>query len=209
MKLIKTEYSQADSSRCTLVFEEDVKYKTFTTIVVSEGLYSGMELSEEEFLRIKEASQRASARSRAAKIAGASPVSKKQLIKKLTEKGEREEEAKSAADWLEEIGAVDDSQYAAMLVRHYSSRGYGPSKIKFELSKKGIDRVLWEDALGNRSEPGAVLEKFITAKLSPGETDRKKIKKVSDALGRRGFSWDEISSAMRRVLDEEFPEEKY
>ena len=39
---------------------------------------------------------------------------------------------------------------------------------------------------------------FLASRLRGGEDDPKQIKKVSDALCRRGFSWEEIRSGLRR-----------
>ena len=199
MKLASVEQSKFDAGRCTVTFENGEKLKTFMSVVADMGLYSGMELDGEELAVLKNASRTMGAKARAARIAGAAPVSRAQLVKKLKEKGETEADAENAADWLENIGAVSDADYAEMLVRNLSARGYGKARIRQKLREKGVPRELWDDALAQMPESDEALEKYIRAHLDENETDRKKIKKVSDALLRRGFSWSEISEALARV----------
>ena len=56
----------------------------------------------------------------------ARPLSKKELTRRLVQKGAEADDAGAAAAYLENIGALDDAAYAAMLVRHYSAQGCGP-----------------------------------------------------------------------------------
>ena len=74
-------------------------------------------------------------------------MSRQELERKLTEKGASQAEARYAAEWLEAIGALNDAEYAAALVRHYSRLGYGPARVREKRYEKGVPRELWEDAL--------------------------------------------------------------
>ena len=51
-----------------------------------------------------------------------------------------------------------------------------------------------------KNEAGQRLDRFLTARLKDPE-DREQIRKVSAALFRRGYSWEEIRSALRRHTD--------
>ena len=54
---------------------------------------------------------------------------------------------------------------------------------------------MWEEAMLQMPEQDAYLEWFIRTRLTdPG--DRAQVKKVSDALFRRGYSWDQIKHAL-------------
>ena len=75
------------------------------------------------------------------------PLSRKELSKKLKEKGAAEADAESACDWLEEIGALNDAEYAVMLVRHYGGMGYGATRVRQELHRRGVPKELWDEAL--------------------------------------------------------------
>ena len=68
-------------------------------------------------------------------------LSRRDLEKKLQEKGASETEARYAGEWLEAIGALDDGAYAAALVRHCGDMGYGPrrarEKLRIKLTETG------------------------------------------------------------------------
>ena len=92
---------------------------------------------------------------------------------------------------------MDDESYAQALGRHYAAKGYGPGRLKAELSKRGIDRELWDDTLESMPVNQQKIDKFISARLRDPE-DREQIRKVSAALLRRGHSWEEIRAALER-----------
>ncbi|MEI3363140.1 MAG: RecX family transcriptional regulator [Oscillospiraceae bacterium] len=72
---------------------------------------------------------------------------RRDLERKLREKGASEAEAHYAAEWMEAIGAINDADYAAALVRHCGEKGYGPARVREKLHEKGVPRELWEEAL--------------------------------------------------------------
>ena len=67
-------------------------------------------------------------------------------------------EGKNYETKLDKYTDPDSEEYAAMIVRHYSAKGYGENRIKAELSRRGIARELWEDALVFLPEPDETLQ---------------------------------------------------
>lgn len=127
-------------------------------------------------------------------------VSRKELITKLTDKGVAPEEAAEAADWLAGLGVIDDARYAGMVVRHYMAKGYGKARIQNELYRHGLPKELWEEALEQYQAPEDTIDRLLRSKLKSDAPDRAELKKATDALLRRGFSWREINAAKDRVL---------
>ncbi len=115
-------------------------------------------------------------------------MSRRDLEKKLREKGASADDARYAAEWLESIGALDDAQYAAALVRHYSGRGYGRRRIQ-------------EDALDEMPENDGQIDDFLTGKLRGRAPDEKEKRRLTNALMRRGFPWSDIKAAWERLGD--------
>ena len=72
------------------------------------GLRPGLVLEGEELNRLLTSSQDTAAKARAAKMIGARPLSKQELMDRLVSKGEGASSAQKAADWLEDLGAVND-----------------------------------------------------------------------------------------------------
>ena len=72
-----------------------------------------------------------SAKKRALRLLERRDYSRKELILKLTEKGEPLEDAEAVADRMMELGVINDERYSRMLVRHYASKGYGVLRNTF------------------------------------------------------------------------------
>ena len=166
--------------------------------VLAFALYQGRELDDESYAQLLTSGGLSSAKARGAKMLGERPLSKKELIKRLREKGEAEGDAQAAADWLEEIGALSDGEYARSIVRHYSARGYGAQKLRYELQRRGIDRDLWEAALEEQSDPVDRVIHFLDSRLRGRIPEEKELGRVTNALLRRGFRWDEIRTGLAR-----------
>ena len=105
---------------------------------------------------------------------------------------------RAAAQWLEDIGAIDDLAYAKMLVRHYAARGYGPRKIRDEFFKRRVSRDCWDQALEELEAPDDAIDRLIERKLRGNVPNRKELNRVSAYLARRGFSWEDIREGLAR-----------
>ena len=100
------------------------------------------------------------------------------------------------------MGMLDDAEYARLVCRSGRNKGWGAGRVRRELRARGVPEECAEAAL-SEFEPDTVrLERFIKSRLGGDPTDRAAIRRVSDALFRRGFSWDEINEALRGVLEE-------
>ena len=126
-------------------------------------------------------------------------MSRASLEKKLKEKGASEADARYAAEWLEAIGAINDADYAALLVRHYGEMGYGPARVREKLYEKGVPRELWDEALDQLPEGGNQIDRFLQGKLHGRTPDEKEKKRLTDALLRRGYSWGDVKAAWNRL----------
>ena len=172
-------------------------------------LRTGDELDDETLAAIQQGAKRSLTKAKAANMIASRPLSKRELQKRLVSKGSDETDAHDAVKWLEQLGAVDDEAYAATLVRHYCSRGYGSARVREELHRRGVPRELWDEALSQMPESSDTLDELIQKKKRGDLADPKERKRVCDALLRRGFSWSEVRAAMGRYIDteSELPEE--
>ena len=197
-----TEIKQTSPERFILKFSDGRELKTSLGVVTDKFLHSGLELSDEEFKEIYAASTLSLAKSRALKIINARPMSRKEMRDRLIEKGEDPDNAELCADWLCEMGLINDESYAGSVVRHYTAKGYGITRIRQELKRHGVPRELWDGALEEMPEQGAKIERFIRARLTDAD-DKAQITKISNALYRRGYTWDEIKHAINNVKSED------
>lgn len=181
-----------------LIFEDGKRLKAPAFKVVELGLTPGAEVTPEVFLALENAQSLASCKERAVRILTASGLSKKELQKRLVQKGERGEDAEAAVAWLEELHLIDDLETAKQLVRSACLRGYGAARAKSILYEKGIPKELWDEALAELSEMDDAIDTFLRRKLDGRTLDAKQIKKTVDALLRRGHSYHDIQAGLRR-----------
>lgn len=165
--------------------------------VIQFALYQGKELSEEEAQRLLASARRSGLKEKAMELLTRKPQSRRELERKLEEWEATESESLQICDRLEELGFLDDQRYAGQVVRHYSAKGYGLRKLRDELYRRGVPRELWDQALEEAQDSGDAVDAFLEKKLK-GSRDPKELKKASDALARRGYSWSEISEGLRR-----------
>lgn len=163
------------------------------------GLSIGLDIDEGTVVELRQSGARSETRVRAANMISARPLSRKELLKRLREKGALEADAESAADWLEEIGALNDADYAAMLVRHYGGMGYGEAKIRDELYRRGVPRELWADALSKSPDAKETILRVIAQKTKGRALDEKGRRRLSDMLLRRGFAWRDVRAALAEI----------
>ena len=181
-----------------LIFEDGKRLKAPAFKVVELGLTPGAEVTPEAFLALENAQSLASCKERAVRILTASGLSKKELQKRLVQKGESGEDAEAAVAWLEELHLIDDLETAKQLVRSASMRGYGAARAKSILYEKGIPKEFWDEALAELSEMDDAIDTFLRRKLDGRTLDAKQIKKTVDALLRRGHSYHDIQAGLRR-----------
>lgn len=199
MKIEKIERSKHKQERILVYLEEGDLLRITESELLHFGLYAGLDIDGETVVKLKRSAARSEARVRAANMISARPLSKKELSRKLREKGAADEDADAAADWLEEIGALNDAGYAAMLVRHYSAMGYGEGRLRDELYRRGVPKELWDEAIAQAPEASAVIERVIAQRTKGKPLDEKGRKRLSDMLLRRGFSWSDVKSAMNSM----------
>ena len=197
-----TELREVSSGKFIVGFSDGSEMKLSLDIVADLSLYRGRELSDEEFSKLKASAELSSCKERALRIIGARPLSEKELFNRLVEKGEAAENAETCVEWLKKLHYLDDEQYAGMIVRHYAAKGYGVQKIRSELYRHGVPKPLWDEAVAQMPETDDKAFELLCRRLGSDEPDRAELKKATDMLYRRGFSWDEIKSAVNRFKTE-------
>ncbi len=203
---LKTEPDRA--GRYWLTLEDGSRMALYPQTVEDFGLYAGRELSEDEWTSLQESAGAMSAKMRAVRIVAASSVSKKDLQQRLVQKGENPQHAVEAVAWMEEMRLIDDEETARQVVSRCITKGYGLQRAKQALYEKKIPKQYWDAALADYPDQYAYILAFLRSHLYNG-SDQKEVKRVTDALIRRGHSY----SVIRRALSdmewdaEEFLEE--
>ena len=202
MRIDRIEASKHKRGRVLVFLEDGACLKITEQELLDFGLRAGDELDKPTLDRLKEAAGVSNVKATAADLIGKRAMSRRDLERKLQEKGASEAEARYAAEWLEAIGAINDADYAALLVRHCAQLGYGPARIRDKLYEKGVPRELWEDALDTLPDQSEDVDRLLRSRLRGGLPDEKEKKRLTDALLRRGFSWGDVRAAWNRLGSE-------
>jgi len=136
---------------------------------------------------------------------------KKEIRLKLEEKFRNKSAILQAIEKLEELGYLNDLNYA---ISYIEGRTYGKNRISYNLFQKGIDKVTVEKAyltLAEEKEDNVddtKLEKLIEKNSKKininNEREEKKIKeeqKLIQYLARQGFSLDKIFKKLKEYKE--------
>lgn len=193
--------SKRPNGKTVVIFEDGRTRKYLPQTVQDQGLYPGRCLSESELSALEEANSALSAKQRAVRIISASAVSKGDLQRRLTQKGENPEDAKNAVEWLSELNLLDDAETARQIVSRGVARGYGAERIRQMLYEKRIPRQYWEEALETMPDMSEALMTFLEKRLG-AEPDEKQVRSAAAAAIRRGYTWSQVREALEKLQAE-------
>ena len=186
-------------------FDDGTVLRLYRQTVEDFGIYTGLELTEEQMERLKEAAGAMSAKMRAVRIVSAANVSKRDLEQRLVQKGEDPFCAKEAVRWMSELNLLDDEKTAQQIVSSCIAKGYGVARAKQALYEKRIPKEFWQAVLEDYPDQLDAIRKYLQNHL-PENADTKAVKKAVDALLRRGHSYSVIRKVLAQedVLEEEY-----
>lgn len=170
--------------------------------VVERGLREGVALSCEELNEVRVEGERPLAMGRAFNLLSYRDRSAGEVRRRLSQHGYADETLDLVIARLEEIGYLNDEQYARNLARE-KSRKYGPRRVYGDLRKIGLDEEtaqrMVEDEFGDRSEFEEAFE-AAARRYNSGEGSAAQARRVYGFLMRRGYSAEvcaEIASKYR------------
>ncbi len=157
--------------------------------------------------QVRLSSEERAQKERALKLLSHKSYTKRALADKLAREGD-EETAEKIADRMEELGLINDEDYAKRLCADlFHVKGYGARRVLFELTKRGIDRELAEETVAEHAPEGEdtldSLEALILRKYARNLGDRKGIDKTVRALARLGYDYDDIRAALSRCAEQD------
>ena len=208
MRIEEIRQTRSPQGRLRLCFSDGSSQMVYPAVISQLELYVGKELSREQWELLQKTAGEISAKERAVRIISASTVSRRELENRLRQKGESEENAQEAVQWLQELKLIDDRKAAQQVVQSGISRGYGAAHIRQMLYEKRIPKAYWEEALAEIPPRDDAIDDFLQRRFRGKVPDRAECKRASDALLRRGHSWSDIRKALERYSpDEDFFEE--
>ena len=196
------------AGRYTVRLEDGSSLRLYRQTVEDFGLYTGLEMTEQELKTLRTAAGQMSAKMRAVRIVSASSVSKRDLEQRLIQKGEDPQQAKEAVAWMEDLNLLDDRKTAEQVVSSCIRKGYGIARAKQALYEKRIPKELWQEALADYPDQTEAIVAFLRSRLG-NSWDERDLRRAMEALVRRGHNYGEIRRALQelQVDSEDFREE--
>lgn len=183
--------------------EEAMKLDTFT--LEANGVKIGQSLTDEELFGLIKKSEAHRASEKALYLLEYRARSKKELIDKVSEVASKET-AEQTADRMEELGLIDDREFARVFVRQlFSVKKFGRRRVVQELRIKGISPEIIDEVIEEYEDEPIEKIKMLLEKKYRGFADDEKIKRRAvSALQRYGYSFDEIREGMSSFDFEDF-----
>lgn len=199
--MVVVELKQTSPERYRVCFEDGTEVRSTLSAIAELRVSKGKDLDDAQMEMFRTASERSLTLERSVELLSYRQMSGKELRDKLLHKGISPDTAEYCCGRLKEMGLIDEERYAAAVARHYAAKGYGAGRVRAELSKRGIGRDLWENALDSMPDSDEKLDRLVRSKLV-NPCDKEQIRKVSASLYRRGYSWTEIRNALERYNTE-------
>lgn len=131
--------------------------------------------------------------------------SRKELARKLAERGIDQEAALAAIDRLTGDGWQSDARFAEMLVRTRVAHGQGPVRIRAELGTHGLDGDTIDAAMGTFDGDWRQVALDLACRrfgLELTSADMARQRKMADFLYRRGFDGDTVRAVLRGDIED-------
>ncbi|WP_252504147.1 recombination regulator RecX [Sporosarcina sp. Marseille-Q4943] len=202
--ITKITQQKRDSERYNIFLDETYAFSVHESVLVKFGLTKGMQLDEWSMDEITYDDQIEKAFNRALHYLSFRMRSEFEVKKKLMELEFGEAVVLEAIVKLRRLGFLDDEAFSEALMRtQKNASNKGPKAIQQELQKKGVGKELQQQVLENYSEE----EQFTVAKklaekaarsnrnIAPAQLKQK----IQNALARKGFSFELISSVMEEI----------
>ena len=194
-----TELCEYKGDTWQIELDGDRKYYVNGSIVGEYELEKGQTITNGELSRIKDADTLRKAKKRALYLLGERMMCRGELLSKLT-KTYGEEIAEQAADYVCDLGYVNDEQYAPKLADYLIKRKkLGVRRARYEMLRRGLDRELVENTLADihDDEIDEELTALISKKYSQKVSDYDDRRRTIAALARRGYDF----GAIKRCID--------
>lgn len=200
-----TEISITKRGRYALFLDGEFLFSVDEETFTLRALRTGMQLDDEQLSSLYEDTQLKGAKEKALSLLSYKDYTVKMMVERLCEHFD-EDAALSAAKRMEELGLINDLNYAQRLSRdlvhlkHYSLR-----RVTLELKKRGVDDDTIQQALEQfdsydfLEEIETVLQKKYRKDLASPKGQTRAI----NGLTRLGYSYQDIRRAIRHILEEE------
>lgn len=167
-------------------------------VAAERGLREGVALRLEELDEVRVAGERALAMNRALHFLGYRARSRGEVRERLRRYGYAEESVEGVIGRLEELGYLDDEEFARAAARE-KARRYGPRRVLGELRRSGVDAELAQGVVDDEFAQRSELEeaRSLAARRYNREGSDAEARRVYGFLMRRGYSAEVCAEVAR------------
>lgn len=172
-------------------------------VCAEHSLMTDMEIDSEELENLKFQSDYVRAKARALWYLDRMDYSEKALFDKLVQKGFEKKAASAVIAKLVELGLLDDRRFGERLCEKLLTSGSSKRAAMQKMFQKGLPYDLCRELLEeNDSDEEDAILKLIEKKYAQKLGDKENYQKVYAALVRRGFSYGDVSRALKKYLED-------
>ncbi len=172
-------------------------------VCAEHSLMTDMEITEEDFKNLKFQSDYVRAKSRALWYLDRMDYSEKALFDKLVLKGFDKKASSAVIAKFVELGLLDDRRFGERLCEKLLNSGSSKRAAMQKMYQKGLTYDLCRELLEeNDSDEEDAILKLIEKKYAQKLEDKENYQKVYAALVRRGFSYGDVSRALKKYLED-------
>lgn len=176
----------------TRVFVDGEFWAELDSCVVAErGLREGITISHEALAEARVAGERPLAMNRALHSLGYRARSGRELRERLSRAGYAGETVSGVLARLEELGYLNDEEFARNAARDKARKRYGPRRILGELRRAGVDEEIAQGIVEEEFAGRSELEEAraeVQRRYNAGERSDAQARRVHGFLMRRGYS---------------------
>ena len=199
-----TEITKEKGRLFSLRFDDGSKLWLHADLLQSEFLHPGDDLTPERIAALRQKAAEHRAYEYGLYLLEKRSYSYRELYDKLMTAPQAQEDAVLLAlEKLTRYGFVNDARYAEQLAAHFvEGKKYGLRRAAFEMKHRGLSQTDIDDALAAYDDPERISEMLLEllqkkyARYLTDPDDRKSTEKVTAALVRRGYTYNQIRYAI-------------
>ncbi len=192
-------------NRVSVFIDDAFAFGVHVDLIVDFGLHKGQVLDLEAQQQMVQADRVRAAREAAMGYLGYGARTAYEVRQKLLRSDFDEAVAEDTVARLRELGYLDDAAYARHYVQaRFRNKGYGPGRLRSDLQRRGVATRHIDAVLADLVEEEDMMEAALEhaekrwPRLAREADPRKRRKKLTDYLVRRGFSFEIV----RRVIED-------
>lgn len=205
MKITKIEPQKKNKNRMSVFLDNAFAFGIDAFSLYALKLKEGDEIDASRLAEIKETVLFESAKNYAARLISARSYSQRDILKKLFDHTNDKELSQKVVEFLKEYKLIDDYDYAQRFASDCMNlKKLGKRQIQYKLAEKGISPEIIEETLAKLCCQETEEENLyaLMKKKIGNDFEYKNVMKAKRYCAGRGYSFDDIESALRKLKAE-------